>query len=95
MRTSDLLHISDADYDRLCELPLDASLQFGFQHFTDVSRRACPRKEGHEAPPQYYEHDPMQLVTAALIALNLELHAQSSVALAMRASICASWSTTI
>lgn len=84
VRDAELCHISDADYDRVCEVPLDGALQFGFQHFIDVSRRSCARKEGHEAPPQYYEHDPMQVITAALIALNLELHAQSSVALAMR-----------
>lgn len=85
VRDADLCHISDAEYERQAEMPLDSALSFGFQHFIDVSRRSCPRKEGEEAPPpQYYEHDPIHLFDALTIACNLEAHAHSSVALAMR-----------
>ncbi len=74
-------HINDADYDRLCGMPVPADVRFGFRHWMDVSRRSALRPA---LPPDYYDHDPIHLFDALVMSLNGELHSQGTMEQVMR-----------
>jgi hypothetical protein len=76
-------HISDAEYDRLCAMPIPQDVQFSFRRFIDASRKSAFRT-GQQPSAQYYDHDPIVVFDAAVLALNGELHSQGTLETVMQ-----------